>query len=226
RRLAMVERLAEIGMALAEALLRQVSEPGEAPVAAADAALAYSRIARAVRLTAALGERIERALASGAAASGAASPDGSAQALDAGRAAEVTARVKARLRLQLRKEEVRHVAGCAIAAQAREGVTEGVGEAEVERLMAGLDERMTDRELDDAAWLERPLGELVARLCRDLGVRYDPRLWEDDGGAADDGAALAADGTKVGFEGGGGAVVAAARAMGGPVAARGDGRPP
>jgi hypothetical protein len=62
RRLAMVERLAEIGMAMAEALRRQVTEPGAPRVFAGDVGLAFSRIARAVRLTILLAQRLEDGL--------------------------------------------------------------------------------------------------------------------------------------------------------------------
>jgi hypothetical protein len=62
RRIAVADRLAEIGMALAEALRRQASVPGAPRAFAGDLALAYSRIARAVRLSIILAQRLEDGL--------------------------------------------------------------------------------------------------------------------------------------------------------------------
>ncbi len=62
RRMEAVDRLVEIGLALAEALRRQVLEPDALRVFAGDLALAFSRIARAVRLTVLLAQRLEDGL--------------------------------------------------------------------------------------------------------------------------------------------------------------------
>lgn len=165
----MVDRLAEVGMELVEALRRRVvePEPDAAPVAAEDVGLAFSRLARSVRLTVMLAGRIEDEMSAvDDAPIGIAGPAG---------AEAILARAKAKIRLQVRKDEVRDVAGRAIEAEGRE---DGAG-IDVERLLAELDERLDEREADESVWLTRPLGELAARVCRDLGVRYDPAVWED-----------------------------------------------
>ncbi len=51
-------------------------------------------------------------------------------------------------------------------------------ESDAERLLDDLDERLEDA--DDSDFADRPIGELVARICRDLGVTPDWRLWEDE----------------------------------------------
>jgi hypothetical protein len=40
-------------------------------------------------------------------------------------------------------------------------------------------ERLADP--DDADFADGPLGEIVAGICADLGVAFEPGLWEDDG---------------------------------------------
>ncbi len=81
RRLEAVDRLVEIGMALAEAMLRQAREPDAPRVFTGDLALAFSRIARAVRLTVLLAQRLEDGLpALAAQGAGAEADDAAAQA--------------------------------------------------------------------------------------------------------------------------------------------------
>jgi len=175
RRLAMAQRLAEIGMALAEDLLvRSKADDAPAPEAMA---LAYGRVARAVRLSLALAERLEAG--EPADGRGVGEPVMS-EPVRAG----LAQKVKARLRFLVRREEVGQLAGLAIAAAARERLVEA---PEVEPLYERLAQRLAEAEQDDATWRERPLGELAARVCADLGVAYDPELWACEAPAADDG---------------------------------------
>lgn len=51
-------------------------------------------------------------------------------------------------------------------------------ESDSERLIETLNERLEDAE--DADFADRPLGELVAGICRDLGVAIDWRVWDDE----------------------------------------------
>jgi hypothetical protein len=51
-------------------------------------------------------------------------------------------------------------------------------EEEIEDLFDELDERLLDE--DDTAFGDMPLGEIVARICRDLDVEFDAELWADE----------------------------------------------
>jgi CRISPR/Cas system CSM-associated protein Csm2 small subunit len=63
-------------------------------------------------------------------------------------------------------------------------------ESDSERLIETLSERLEDA--DDTDFADRPLGEIVAAICRDLGVTVDWTLWEEQPWAAE---ALGAEGT-------------------------------
>jgi hypothetical protein len=51
-------------------------------------------------------------------------------------------------------------------------------ETDAEHLTDALNERLEDAE--DTAFADRPLGELVAGVCRDLGVTIDWSVWTDE----------------------------------------------
>jgi hypothetical protein len=91
--MAAVDRLAEIGMGLAEALHRQATEPGAPRLFAGDLALAFSRIARAVRLTILLAQRLDDGLPDLSAADDA---DARAEAEEAAAEAEPAERLNER----------------------------------------------------------------------------------------------------------------------------------
>ncbi|HTI67893.1 MAG TPA: hypothetical protein VL460_10165 [Caulobacteraceae bacterium] len=140
RQMAMLTRLAEIGMEIAEAAgrkARALAEGGE--TGAVDPGLSYARAARAVRLTIALQSRLAKDLA------------GLGRAETLARVAEAARR---RDRIHRRVEQ-------AIG-------TERYDEDEVERLSSDAWERLTDE--DDGDLLERPIDEVVARICQDLGL--------------------------------------------------------
>jgi hypothetical protein len=146
RQLAMLTRLAEIGMEIAEAAGRRacaLAEGGEAaPSLVAqgpDPGLAYARAARAVRLTIALQSRLAKDLA----------------ALD-----EAQARANGAEAARRRDRAHAHVE------QAAEDQRDDTDE--VEALSSRAWERLTD--LDDDDLLLRPIGEVVARICEDLGL--------------------------------------------------------
>ena len=152
-RLAMLRELAQIGMRLA----RGVEREAEAPEACAgDLVLKFARIARAVRQTLALEARIEGELAAWA-------REDAAQ-----RAARLERETRARL--AGRKTAIRCAVEQAIEAEADDHEREG--------LCDHLEERLQDREDTDV--LDRPVGELVARICRDIGVTPNWSLWEDE----------------------------------------------
>jgi len=181
RRLAALEALADMGGDLARLVHRQAHERADAETRGAapggpDLGLVFARIARAVRQTWALHDRFDRERQ--------AREDES----EAQRAARVTADIEKRssaqadmrLRGAIRMNTVR---------EALEGVLDARVEAEVgaddpvpdelNDLYEALDERLTDpKDKDDFADL--PISQLIARVCRDLGVVPDWNLWADE----------------------------------------------
>jgi hypothetical protein len=166
RQLAMLQELAEIGMQMAravrdEALVRaELDEAAPAPPSpfgGGDLGLVYSRIARAVRQTLALETRV-------------------AEGIEKGKIEQARSRVAAiRTALDERQHAVRDYVADAIEAEAAE---RGTPEKDVERLLDDLDERLEDGDYDDAL-ADAPIGDLVARICADLGVTPDWSLWDD-----------------------------------------------
>jgi hypothetical protein len=54
----------------------------------------------------------------------------------------------------------------------------GVSDSDTDNLLTDLYERLADQ--DDADFTDRPVADLVARICRDLGVKMDRALWQDE----------------------------------------------
>jgi hypothetical protein len=165
RQLAMLHELAEIGMQMAravrdEALARaedeDVAPARPSPFGGGDLGLVYARIARAVRQTLALETRV-------------------AEGIEKVRIEHARAHVAAvRTAFDERQHEVRDYVADAIEAEAAE---RGTPEKDVERLLDDLDERLDDGDYDEAL-ADAPIGDLVARICADLGVTPDWSLWE------------------------------------------------
>ena len=168
QRLAMLRELAEIGMRLARGVERRAEEP---EAARSDVGLVFSRIARAVRQTLALEARLEAELQVRAR-----EEEGAAHDL---RVRQAYAPISQRSHL------VRRAVGQAIEADAD---ADDEDEDRREQLFDALDEQLDDRE-DDADYLDRPIGELVALICKELGVRADLSLWEDEAWAREEAAA-------------------------------------
>ena len=163
RQMRMLQELAEIGMQLARAVGRQIADRvpedpggGDADLAP-DLALVFSRISRAVRQTIALEARLDRQLHEARAAEDAAKAE--------------HARIATRTLVRRRKHTVREAVQDAVDAEA-------CG-PELEVLLADLDERLDDSD-DNLDFAELPVGQLVARICRQLGVTPDPGLWQDE----------------------------------------------
>jgi hypothetical protein len=153
RHLAMLAELGEIGMDLAREVRRQaLDQTGEAP-SAADLALTFSRIARAVRQTVALEAKLAE----------------ERQKADADHLRRLAQEASARGRR--RKKLIEDAVERAIEAEAH-------GET-AEALLDDLYERLQDPR-DDADYADRPIGELIARICKALGVTPDPSVWEDE----------------------------------------------
>jgi hypothetical protein len=168
RRLRTLEELAEIGMEVARVLQRRVLDEaardadGDQP---ADAALglAFTRVSRAVRQTLALEDKLDRPPRA---------PVLSPEAERAAWLADLKASPEiAALSVMVRKDEVRAKVERTIASEA-----DG---SDSERLLADLEERLDDAEAGED-FFDRPIGEMVAAICRDLGVTRDWNLWENE----------------------------------------------
>jgi hypothetical protein len=185
RQLAVLGRVAEAGLAIALAVERQALAAEAVPAAAAegagsqaprlalaDAALAYGRVSRAVRLTIALQARVLKDL----------------QAVDevAGRmarAAQSLAEQSARQDRVARKARVERIVERLIREEAAD-------EAQGDRLTEEAYERLEDDDIyGDLA--TRPVREIIAQICRDLGLSPDwsrlaQEAWAQDATAARD----------------------------------------
>lgn len=154
RQLWVLGRLAEAGLNLALAIERQGTAEDAAPAAASDVALAYGRVSRAVRLTLALQARTL----------------GDLQALD-----EVAARRLDGDRVKAERERqglVQQRRDCVQRIVERVIEAETPCETEVDRLADAAAERL---EHDDiyGDLTTRPVGEIIALVCRDLGLSPD-----------------------------------------------------
>ncbi len=155
RHLAVLKELTEIGMRVARAVEAQATgeaAPDAPQIVSTDLGLTLSRIARAVRQTVALEARLAEDRRAG----------------QAQRAAKLAQETK--VRSWLRKAKVQDIVERAIEAQ------ESGDRAE--DLLSDLAERLADPD-DEALFADRPLPELVARICRDLGVTPPTVLWDE-----------------------------------------------
>jgi hypothetical protein len=161
RQLWVLGRLAEAGLALALAIAQQGTTEDAPQVVPGDIALAYGRVSRAVRLTVALQAKTLQDL----------------QALDEIAARRLDGDLSKAERerqglAQQRKDRVQRIVERVIEA-------EGADETEVDRL---ADEAVERLEHDDiyGDLATRPVGEIIALVCRDLGLSPDwSRLAEE-----------------------------------------------
>jgi len=173
RQLAVLGRLAEAGLNIALAVERRATEapaaeadaaeaaPGAPPAAGGDVALAYARVARAVRLTVALQGRVVKEL------------QGLDEAAQRRRLREAAEAGRARQEAEAqRKARVERIVERLIRAEAAD-------EAEGERLADEAYERLEDDDIYGEL-AARPLSETIARICADLGLSPDwTRLAEE-----------------------------------------------
>jgi hypothetical protein len=139
-----LDELAEIGMDVARAVARQAN--AEAPAPVAELSLAYARVSRAVRLTLMLQSRL----------------------LEAGARAETEAAERAFRSTPeyARKARVERIVE-------RLAVDEHPDDEDrIDALIAEAGERLDDEDLYGDL-MDRPMREIVARLCRDLGLDPD-----------------------------------------------------
>ena len=163
RQLEALGRLADMGMAMAEAIHRRATAEDVGPDADLNhAAMDFARVSRAVRMTFALQSRLVSEF------KGASGPHG---AEDHNGPIEVLWRNDIVDRDEVKKRQLRGIVETLAegAALDREGV---------ERLVREAGERLED---DDAYHdlTRRPLGESVALICKDLGLQPDWNLLAD-----------------------------------------------
>ncbi len=170
QRLAMLRRLAELAMALAEDVVaRALAAPPDADPRR-DPAQSFAQASRAVRLTLSLEARFEQDLAAlrvGERAAAAAAE----QAARGPGAADARAQDSARLLAQ--RQRIRKSV-CEVMNREIEDL------APASELLDDLHERLIESEHYDR-FLYRPLRESVEAICADLGLTPDWSLWTEDG---------------------------------------------
>ncbi len=158
RQLAMLDRLAEAGLEAALAIERQAKEAGP-DVDLNRISMAYDRVSRAVRMTIALQSKLVEDVKAREAA--AAEKRAEAEDDDAWPDEE-----------ERRKAGISRIVGRVIEAERQD-------DREIDRLVLRAEMRLDDETLFDDI-LSRPIGEIVAAICRDLGLSPDwTRLAEE-----------------------------------------------
>jgi hypothetical protein len=172
----MLQDLAAICMDAAQTLGRQVAETGKLD-SGADPARSLERLARAVRLTLALEAKL---VAQAGKVQAADAKPVTARAWRGAPDPDAMAREEAELVSlrrfyfgQARREAVRQIAEQTMVAEAHERGERG----DVKALLAELNERF-DRETPDdiGAYMDKPVAEWVAELCRELKLTPDATL--------------------------------------------------
>jgi hypothetical protein len=170
RHLDMLQELARMGMDLARAVHKQGVAQAESvePVSepAAEAALAFSRLAKTVRQCLALEARV-------------ADQQRRRELGEIDQAGELFKQSR-RYLLGAKRRQVKRAVSDAIEAEAESG---GLYPSDAERLFDRLDERIED-EVDD--FDDRPVGALIERLCRKLGVAPDWARWQAEDWAVEE----------------------------------------
>jgi hypothetical protein len=157
--LQMLKRVARVGLELTLQIERQAkgeAADGEAPAGLGDLALAYSRAARALRLTVMLQSKLHN----------------DREAIDS--RDQSRARNQATIRSVRLEHDPRYRHKDRVERVVERVAREAVGEDEdaLEKLMVEACERLDDEDLYGEV-LDRPVGELVALICRDLGLDPD-----------------------------------------------------
>jgi len=160
RQLEMLGRLAEVGLEVAIEVERRLK--ADASMEPQVAAMAYARAARAVRMTLMLQSRLIKELQAREAEAVVEAPPEDAPRRTAEEQAQLDRREGHKARVERIVERVAKAA-CS---------NDEDGDDEVERLVYEASERLDDEDVYGEV-LERPVGELVALICRDLGLDPD-----------------------------------------------------
>jgi hypothetical protein len=171
----MLEELAGIGLGIARSLqviaeaqaAQVVAEPTQIP-AGIDPGLGFSRVSRAVRLTLALKVQLMEG-----------APERDRKEREAVQERKIAAARKHR-----KKIEVARAVEMAIADDAERG--EG---GNPEELRADLRERLDEVDIDDDLG-KLKISEIVERICRDLRIEPDWRLWREEAWFVEEGFVL------------------------------------
>ena len=153
-RIARLEVLVDVGLGLTRRLAREADEAEVGTLDLGAVALAYSRLAKAVRQTLFLQARLE----ADAAAEAAARPLWSSPVRPP--------------RAPTRQDKAVDAVRLAIEAEA------GEDRAKYERLDAAFGDELDD--LDEDAFDERPIGAIVVEICEALGIAPSLNLWADE----------------------------------------------
>ena len=154
--LVMLDRLAQIGMELAEACGREAKAPPADALARPHPGLVFARVARAVRMTIALQSRLAKDLA----------------ALDwADEVAERARTTRRRTRLAHLVEDAARAKVAAKRAAGQQYWDEDQAEDEIEQISSEAYERLIDAEDGDISGC--PFSEVAAGICADLGLSPD-----------------------------------------------------
>ncbi len=167
QRLAMLRRLAELGMKLAEELAARTLSATKDSEPRHDPAEGFARVSRAVRLTLALEAKADQDLA--------ALREGAAPAVDpdAWSGPDDPGGRKKRDHPSAHRNRIRDNVWDAI----NHEITDLLPAQEV---LDALHERLTEGERYDA-FVFRPLRESVEAICKDLGLNPDWSRWTEDG---------------------------------------------
>jgi len=153
RRRRRLDELADIGLDLAR-MLRQQAQAAQ--WLGTEGPVMFERIARAVRQTTALEAKFEA--------------DHQARGHQ-GAVEQAMQAAGARRTSKPRKAQVQHLVEAAIKSDA--------APRDAENLLRDLHERLDDPDIE-AEFANRSTGEIVAGICRDLGITADLSLWSDD----------------------------------------------
>ena len=161
----MLEALAEVGMDLARELRTRLLERTEGE---GELALAFTRVARAVRQTVALKHRLI----------------GDRETRAAKAEAERMERPGVDLGWVLGKQTPGAVRKDTVRNGVENAIEDEFDAADAEELLDEVYERLDA--YDEAEFVDRPIGEMMARICKDLGVTPDWSLFEDEDWAVEE----------------------------------------